>query len=103
MKTGDTPMRTNVYLLLILLLGLSLYACKSGQGEKYGYQRTDLTTEQRVNDLLGWSECRGESDGRTSLCEKLVHPLKDFSMPEHLQKIGNINKLFVIRFASYRV
>ena len=46
-------MRTNVNLLLILLLGLIMYACKSGQGEKYGYQRTALTTEQRVNDLLG--------------------------------------------------
>ncbi len=103
MKTGITPMRKNVNILLILLLGMSLYACKSGQGEKYGYRRTDLTTEQRVNDLLGRPECRGESDRRTSLCEKLVHPLKDFSMPEHLQKIGNINKFFVIRFASYRV
>lgn len=46
-------MRTNAKTLLILLLGLLMYACKPGQGEKYGYQRTDLTTEQRVEDLLG--------------------------------------------------
>ena len=46
-------MKANAKTLLVLLLGLIIYACKSGQGEKYGYQRTDLSTEQRVEDLIG--------------------------------------------------